>query len=143
VARVIGGTLTVAAAVSATNFEINGSGTLDGAGTFTMSGNCNFVAGTLSGMGILNIPSGATLTLGGVSGRTLQQRTVNIAGSATWNATAGISSGQGAVINIQSGGSLDIQNDQTLSFNLGGTATQLNVLVGGTLTKSAGVATSA
>src|SRR5258708_26754405 len=46
----------------------------------------------------------------------------NITGSATWNATAGISSGQGAVINIQSGGSFDIQNDQTLSFNLGGTA---------------------
>src|SRR5262249_6073477 len=124
--------------VNGTHFELSGSGTLDGAGTLAANGSFDWLAGSISGTGILLIPAGGTVTISGPRNPSLQQRTVHIPGDSTRSGGGDINSGVGAIINIQSGGSFDIQNDQNLAHNLGGTPLQFNVLAGGSLTKSAG-----
>src|SRR5262249_25673620 len=88
------------------------------------------------------IPKGTTLTMSGAANKSLQQRTLNIAGGLIWSGTGNLNTGVGAMINVQSGGTFDMQNDQSLTQNLGGTTFQLNVQMGGTLTKSAGTGTT-
>ena len=137
IARVNGGTLAVGANLTAVNVELM-NGTLTGAGNLTITGTCNWSAGTLSGAGLTIIPQGAMLNLnGGVALR----RVINNAGTTTWN-NGSISSGDGAVFTNQSGGAFNIQSDQGWFFNLGGSTPQFINQPGGTVTKSTTIGTT-
>ena len=106
-----GGTVTMSS-LSLTAGALTGSAPVDVAGAFTWSG------GTLDGTGnALNVLNGVTLS---GSTKVLRTRTLNlIAGAATWTSGV-ISHGQGAIINVPSGGFFDMQGDLTFGFGQGG-----------------------
>ena len=130
------GTLAVAANVSASNVDLNG-GTLDGAGSLTVTSTLEWNGGEMTGAGTTNIAQGGSFHIGGNAVKILE-RSVNNAGSATWDGPADIISGQGAVFTNRSGASLTIANDQTWFFALGGAQPQFDNQAGSTLTKSGG-----
>ncbi|MES2569230.1 MAG: hypothetical protein V4710_04145, partial [Verrucomicrobiota bacterium] len=126
-------------------FDVTGStrllqqsgGELGGAGTFSVRTTFTWSGGSQSGTGITELPAGSTLEITGL-GHKLQRRLDN-AGAGTWNTTARIDSGNGAIFNNQ--GSLEILSDGSLSYNLGGVQTVFNN--SGLLQKTGGtVATS-
>ncbi|NLH73122.1 MAG: hypothetical protein GX456_08730, partial [Verrucomicrobia bacterium] len=107
-----GGTLDIASDVNLGGEITLSNGTLTGTGTVTHTGTFTWNGGTLSGTGALVIPDSATLVIGSASGKTLQSRTVSIAGTARWEGTGNISSGQGATVNVQPTGLFEISSDQ-------------------------------
>lgn len=104
--------------VSLGNFTCgdDSSSVLDGPGMFTLAGSNIWSHGTMQGSGAVNIASNASFTLGGV-GVTLNQRTVNNAGSVT--CTYGFSAGKGAVFNNLAGGVLNL-TVQNMGFDYTG-----------------------
>ncbi|MCH8185482.1 MAG: cadherin-like domain-containing protein, partial [Chloroflexi bacterium] len=118
--NVSSGTLTIdaaatgAGAIPAANFGVTG-GTLTGAGELTVSNALTWTGGTMSGSGRTTVEATAALTISGSSAKTLNERTLDSLGAATWTGTASISSGQGAIFN--NGGTFDAQNNRTFDYN--------------------------
>src|SRR5262249_39220698 len=74
-----------------------------------------WAGGTLSGTGVTNAGGGMQIT---GSGHTLNARTLNNGGGATLQGpNSTVTMGNGAVLNNQSGATLDIQNDNGFTFN--------------------------
>ena len=67
--------------------------------------------------------------------KTLDGRTLNDSGAGAWTGLGNLDMGHGAVLNLLGPATLDIQNDQSITNTLGGTATVNNA---GLLLKSAG-----
>jgi hypothetical protein len=134
------GTLALAANVSATFLEVTG-GTLDGGGSLTVGGTLEWAGGTLTGTGATNVAAGGSLHIGGSTPKILERR-INNAGSALWDGTSDILSGQGAVFTNQAGASFSIESDQTWSFSLGGAQPRFDNQAGSTVTKSGGSGTT-
>ncbi|HLX61276.1 MAG TPA: PKD domain-containing protein [Planctomycetota bacterium] len=120
------GTTTVNAPDS---FELTTGGTLDGTGTGILAGTgtMNWTGGTIGGANgdKTTISAATTLAINcGTNVPILTFRTLEIAGTATYNTTTGfLNTGNAAQINILSGGSLDIQSANTnggSDFNNGG-----------------------
>lgn len=113
---VVAGGMTVAFGTDASvaSFTLAG-GTLTGAGTLTVSGLMNWAGGTLAGSGAVNANGGMLISGGSV--KTLS-RTLNLGGAAVWADSGSLVLAAGR-LNILSGGSLAIQNDQPLSFGGG------------------------
>src|SRR4029077_14372810 len=88
--------------------------------------------------GPLLIPVSGTLNISGSNLKDLQTRTLTMAGTATWSGTGSIRTGSGAT--IANSGTWDVQNDQTISNALGGTASTFTNT--GTFQKTAGIATT-
>jgi uncharacterized repeat protein (TIGR01451 family) len=131
------GTLTSSTTTDFNDNFTHSGGTLTGTGIYNFDFPVNWTGGTWSGSGSSVIAAGNTLTINGSV--TLQARTISIFG--TINFAAGtINHGIGAVINNQSGGVFDIQNDLNFVFNQGGARTTFNNA--GTLKKSAGGGTA-
>jgi phage baseplate assembly protein gpV len=128
--RVSGATLLLQGTLAAQNFEL-ASGAVDGAGTLAVSGVLNWSGGQMSGAGATNIASGAALNLSGSNSKTLNARTLNNAGTATWLGTGPISLAAGATLN--NSGLFNAQNDAAITA--AGQGTFRNT---GTLRKSAG-----
>ncbi|MGC8991224.1 MAG: hypothetical protein ACP5MD_14005, partial [Verrucomicrobiia bacterium] len=101
-------------------------GTVQGSGTLTVTSAFAWTAGKLSGSGRLQIPVGATLTISGVSSKDLVGWSLEVSGTARWEGTGSISSGQGATVNVEPTGLFEISSDQILYFNWGGNATVFN-----------------
>ena len=131
-------TLTVAGAATVTG-TLEQQGTLTGAGTLTVPGRLDWTSGTLSGTGATDISPSGTLNLSGAASKTLSGRPVNVGGTATW--TAGDIIFYNGTLTVLAGGLLDIQTDADLRDNDGGGPGEVVVL--GTLRKSAGVGTTA
>jgi uncharacterized repeat protein (TIGR01451 family) len=93
------------------NSTVNGAGTLSVVGVFNLNG-------YLSGTGAKTIASGGTLNL--QNGAQIAATTLNIDGLMEWASTNTIDVSQGAIINIDSGGVFDIQNDYNV-YIFGGT----------------------
>ena len=117
---------------------LNG-GVLGGSGTLTLTGpSSSWTTGSISGSGTVVIPSGTMLSMSGSGGgRTIVQHTLDVSGTLVWDGTSGISHG-GALITLEGNSLFDITGDGSTSFNQGGGRSQVMVLAGATLRKSAG-----
>ncbi len=123
-----------------------GGGTVGGTGLITVATTFVWASGNLAGAGgTVHVNSGGNATLNLVSAGTFTNEILEIAGSGIWQGTATVNTGLGAILRVQSGGSLAIVGDPTFTQNQGGTNTQLQVLSGGVLTRttSTNVATMA
>jgi hypothetical protein len=109
------------------------TGWLYGDGDITVDGVLTWTGGAIGGNAQLNANGG--LVISGDAGKTLDGRTLNNAGVATWSGTGGISFINGASLNNLATGTFDIQTDGT--FGAGGVF--INT---GSLKKSAGTATT-
>ena len=96
------------------------SGTLSSAGTLTHSGVFSWNMGTVRGTGQLVIPQGATMILSSDSGKLLLINRLSIAGTARWEGTGNISSGEGATVQIEPAGLFEIWNDANFYYGWGG-----------------------
>ncbi|HEX8600521.1 MAG TPA: S-layer homology domain-containing protein [Chloroflexia bacterium] len=114
--RVSGGTLVVGGAaterVAARRLEL-ASGTLSGPATLAISDTLTWTGGTMSEAGKTELVQGSTLSISGAAAKTLNARTLNNAGTATWLGTGAINLEAGASIN--NSGLFDVQNNATLS----------------------------
>ncbi len=134
------GTLALVTNVSVMHLDLTG-GTVDGAGTLTVADSLEWADGTLTGAGATNVAAGGSFHIGGNTPKILERR-INNAGSALWDGTGDILSGQGAVFTNQAGASLTIANDQTWSFSLGGAQPKFDNQAGSTVTKNGGSGTT-
>lgn len=111
-------------------------GELTGTGSFTVGLGLNWSGGTMSGAGVTIIPPSVSLNLSGTAQKTLQSRTLNNGGTATWTGSGTlVNVGVATLLNNQAGALFDIQTDAALS-SFGGYAVLLNNA--GTLRKTAG-----
>ena len=111
-----GGTLAVNGTVGVQNFDVV-SGTLQGGGTLNLSGTMNWLAGSFTAAGTLNVGADAVLNINPTDSVTLTGWTINVDGIVNW---------------LQG----DVQNsDSTLTVNADGT---LNISSSGTWADAAG-----
>ncbi len=124
-ARVQGGTVTVAGSVTATDIGLD-SGTLAGPGTLEVTGSFDWTGGSIADPnGTLLLDPGATMSISGTSGKTLNARTLDLNGDVTWSG-GNIAVQNGGIINLGDGqgdGTFTIQTD---NLNMGGSGTFRN-----------------
>jgi hypothetical protein len=119
-----------------TNLNMNG-GTLSGLNDVTVTGMLNWTAGTMSGAG--RTISTGVLNISEVTGKTLDTRTLNNAGTATWTGTD-LAVTHGAVLNNLVGATFDAQANASLNALLVNPPGVFNNA--GTFTRSQGTGTS-
>jgi hypothetical protein len=107
------------------------TGAVTGQGTLSVNGLLTWTGGTLGGRGTVNANGG--LALSGAADKTLDGRTLNLAGTSTWSDAGNLVLANNALLTNRATGVFTIQNDQTLSG--GGSFNNL-----GTLAKSSGAA---
>jgi hypothetical protein len=84
-------TVVVNTDVAAVNWSIGGGGggnTLTGSKGLTITGQLDWTDGTMTGAGTTNVAAGATFNLSGAATKTLDHRTLNNSGTATWTGTS-------------------------------------------------------
>ena len=134
------GSTTLTGEVSAVNVEQTG-GALIGSGNFTVSDTYEWLSGDMDGSGTTSMPNTGTLNIrGSASGRDLNERTFNQAGTTVFEPDTTVSMGQGAVFNNQVGALFDLKTDRLFGYNGSAPEPTFNNL--GTLRKSAGAAIS-
>ncbi len=119
--------------------ELGGIAVIDGPGTLAVLNQLNWTSGTMAGTGSTNIGVLSTLSIEGISGKDLPQRTINNEGTTIWSG-GNIQVGGGTVFNNLAGATFEVQTDRNFSAGFGGAATFNN---GGTFTKSGGPGTTA
>ncbi|MFN0100270.1 MAG: beta strand repeat-containing protein [Gemmatimonadaceae bacterium] len=106
-----------------------------GAGAMQVAGTFNWSGGNIAGAGgAVNIGTGATLNVTGAAGRGLQERTLRIAGNATWSSSATLNTGLGGLLHITPTGTMSVTGDPSFSYNLGGAISRFHNE--GTLTRA-------
>src|SRR6185436_4355863 len=111
-------------------------------GTLTVNGTFAWDNSTLSGAGTTSIASTGTLSAtGDCTQRTLDAQKLAIAGNATFEGVTTACYFQtllqnGATIDVNSGGNLDLQDDQQIIDNDANPANLVHVLSGGTLKRT-------
>jgi hypothetical protein len=121
--------------VTIDNFENDNDGLIIArTGDLVITHAFNWVAGTLSGPGSLDIAAGAALNISGPQGKTMRGLTINNAGTATWTGTGDIVASQDVVFNNLAGAVFDIRNNQSFTDTSG--SSEFNNA--GTFRKSAG-----
>jgi hypothetical protein len=103
--------------VSTSTLSISAGG-LFGVGDLAVSTMLTWTGGTMADTGSTSILPGATLNLTGTGSRTLDERTLNNGGIATWIDAGSFTASNGAVINNLQGGTFQLQANQT---SFGGT----------------------
>lgn len=126
--------------VSARELELGTNGTIDGTGALGIVNALFWTNGIIQGSGSLSIPAGASLDIGGSTGKTLSQRTINNRGNIRLHDQAAVTCGNGAILNNAVSGTLDIQTDAALTFS--NASPMLVINNAGQLLKSAGAQTS-
>jgi hypothetical protein len=89
------------------------TGAVTGQGTLTVTGLLTWTGGTIGGRGTVNANGG--LALGGDAAKTLDGRTLNLAGTSSWGGAGDLVLASNAALINRATGALTIQNDQTLS----------------------------
>ena len=136
-----GGTLNFDAASSTTSSLILVGGQLGGAGLLTVSGPLTWTGGNLAGgFGTTRVPLGGSLTFAPTGVTTLSAHTLELAGNGTWSGAQQLNTGQGALVRVLGGATLDVQGDPNVVFNQGGAAPAVDVLGILNRTTSTGVA---
>jgi hypothetical protein len=92
-------------------------GTLTGPGTLTLQGNTTWSAGNMTGIGVTVVASNATLSITG-NGGTLDARTLENAGTISWNGSGILGLNNGAIFTNRPGALFAAQN----ALQVGGTA---------------------
>ena len=138
--EVTGGTVNFNRNASTVNALLN-AGTLAGSGIVTVTGNLDWTGGDFDGGGNLDLTDAVTFTVsGGTTGRDLNERTLNSAGTTEYEPGTTVSMGRGAVFNNQAGALFDFKVDRIIDYNGSSPEPTFNNL--GTLHKSAGAGTS-
>jgi hypothetical protein len=133
--NISGGALNFVTGKTITTTSLTQSGgTLEGTDTVTVSGMLTWSEGTESGTGTTNANGGMTLTVEPF----LSGRTLNNAGTATWDGAVFLME-NGAVINNLSGATWNIENDAPIQFEGGATPVFNNA---GTFQKTSGTSSS-
>jgi hypothetical protein len=132
---VTGGSLALATGSSVNDTFALSGGTITGFGDLDLAGPFNWTGGTMSGAGNVNANGGLTVN-GAV---TLDGRTLNNAGDATWAGAGAFNVNGGAVVNNQADATFTVQSDQSFFWHTGGSPTFNNA---GTFTKAAGTGTT-
>jgi hypothetical protein len=109
-----GGSFALAAASSTHNSFIFTGGTLTGGGDLTIDGLMTWSGGTMSGTGSTTIAAMSALHINGSGPKTLDSRTLNNAGAATWSNDTRFFFQNGGAFNNLAGALFDNQNDGTL-----------------------------
>ena len=136
--EVTGGTLDLAAP-SQIDGDFSLSGTLDGNGDLTVAGTSSWSNGTITGLGTLIVPAGATLEISGPTTKNLR-RNLDNSGTVLW--TGGdVFSGDAAIFNNLAGALFDIQTDGSFNGNAFG-AVNLTLNNDGLVRKSVGAGIS-
>lgn len=141
---VSGGTLNYSATGGSVGTVTLSGGTLGGAagGVLTVVDSLVWTGGTMSGSGgSVVVADGALFEARGTAGRTLNALTLELAGTGVWRDAHTLSSGSGAVLRVAPTGSLDLQGDISLAYNLGGAASLFDIQ--GPLTRSTSTGTAA
>ncbi len=148
--EIAGGVLSVGSGTVGGRFRL-GSGSVTGAGTFTVgsTGEFTWAGGSLTGTGTLAIAAGGQLLIEGAAAKTFFRgdgngsngRIVANAGNVVWSDAGGIAGGDGAAFNNLAGGVFAITGDAAFGYTGNGAApTFANA---GTLRKTAGTGTTA
>jgi hypothetical protein len=112
--------------VTLSSLTLKNGGTLAGTANVTVSGRLDWNAGTMTGTGSTTVAPTATLAVDGGFDETLDTRTLNNKGTATWTGDGNVIFQNGAVINNSAGATWDFQSDAgivgaTGTFNNAGT----------------------
>lgn len=140
---VSGGTLNYSAAGGGAGTLFLTGGTLGGAvgGVLTVSDSMVWTGGNLTGAGgSVLVADGALFEARGTAGRTMNNMTLEIAGTGVWRDTQVLGSGGNAVLRVAPTGSLDVQGDGSWAYNQGGGVSVLDVQ--GPLTRSTSAGTA-
>ncbi|MBX3175009.1 MAG: hypothetical protein KF709_11390 [Gemmatimonadaceae bacterium] len=140
---VSGGTLNYSAAGGGVGTLFLTGGTLGGAvgGVLTVSDSMVWTGGNLTGAGgSVLVADGALFEARGTAGRTMNNMTLEIAGTGVWRDTQVLGSGGNAVLRVAPTGSLDVQGDGSWAYNQGGGVSVLDVQ--GPLTRSTSAGTA-
>ncbi|HEX2832283.1 MAG TPA: hypothetical protein VHW00_04670 [Thermoanaerobaculia bacterium] len=110
------GTLTVNANITIEHLQFDG-GTFDGTGVVTpgATGSWFWAGGTMSGSGTTQVPSGASLTVSGASGKALITRTISIQAGGQMNLGGSGTFNMSATGNIANNGTLDNLSDVNIA----------------------------
>ncbi len=120
--------------------QMSGS-TLGGSGILTVDGRFEWTGGTVTGTGEISVGNSGLMWLQGGAKFVRGGRVIRSFGPVLW--TAGdVLAGEGSVLRIEDGGTLDIRGDVTFDWDVGAQSTLVNV---GTITRNfgTGVATIA
>jgi hypothetical protein len=131
---VSGGYLFLAEASTLSSSLTFSAGTLTGGGDLTVNDLFTWTGGTLSGRGSIHANGGFTIS--GTSGKTLDTRSLDYTGTATWSGSGGITLSNHATWNNLAGATLQATGNATLG---GSTGTFNNA---GLLSKPAGTGTT-
>jgi hypothetical protein len=130
----VGGALTISQGTAdfgtnnvSTTTATFGGGTLLGVGDVLVTGALTWTGTVMGGFGSTTVgdgANGATLTITGAAGKTLDFRTLNVSSNATatWRGTGNIALLDGAAINNQAGATFNVQIDQQVLFAGGAVA---------------------
>ena len=144
VLKITSGTVQADGAVTLSSGATLSGGILTGSGLVTFNGPTTWSGGTMSGAGVKQVPAGETLAINVsgnghlyLDGTTLQnQGTISYTGSSYQ-----FYNKNGAILENQASGLVDLQNDRTFLISAGGTQPTINNA--GTFRKSAGAGISA
>jgi fibronectin-binding autotransporter adhesin len=125
---------------SVANLSVTAAGMLTVRGALTVTSTMTWQDSNINGIGPLTIPSGAILNIDGSGGsETIDDTTLNIAGTANWSGTNNIDMADGATINVEKGGRFNAQNQQEIYSSASATPTINNA---GTFTVAATTGTT-
>jgi len=118
-------------------------GTLAGAGPVIVAGSMSWQGGTITGAHSVAVLPGATLDISGPATRTLSgQAVLDLAGTGTWSGAHTLQTGNGSVLLVSSGATLDVTGDVYATNNQGTSPSVSRIVNLGTInrTTSAGTA---
>ena len=138
-ATINSGTVTIDAEQTVSELYLN-DGTLTGANDIAITRTGRWSDGVLAGGGTFDLLADSTFEFSGNSQKDLQDRTINLAGTATWSGSGNILAREGGTLNILSSGVFDAQNNQSFYWNHNGGAPVINNA--GMFRKSSGAGTT-
>ncbi len=130
-------TVTTSGEFTARNFNHSVRSALTGGATFNVQNEYNWYAGTMKGNGTTAVLANAKLRFASDSDMTIEQRTIENAGTLEWTAARDIVLKGGAIITNQA--TFDIQSDKTIRKDDAAGGTLSN---SGTVKKTAGAGTT-
>ena len=116
--RASGATVTLGAPVALYAFDLNGTGTLTGNHALSITGIFFWTGGTMSGAASTLITESALMIIDSDAARTMNQRTLDVAGNVIWYGNGSIAltgTAPAPAINIQATGYFGIGNDPSLT----------------------------
>ena len=125
--RYAGGSYNLNGATSIARLELN-TGTHAGTGLISVTDSLIWNGGTMGGGGgTTRVEVGAGALIQGVTARSLNAHRLTIAGTAVWTDNASLSTGSGAELLVDVGGSLTVLGNPSVNYVLGGAPPALTV----------------